>query len=29
MMTRDEIEQVFSVAFAAAKGNMYVQQLRY
>jgi hypothetical protein len=26
MMTRDEIEQVFSVAFAAAKGNMCVQR---
>jgi hypothetical protein len=26
MMTRAEIEQVFSVAFAAAKANVYVQQ---
>ena len=26
MMTRAEIEQVFSVAFAAAKANLYVQQ---
>ena len=26
MMTRAEIEQVFSVAFAAAKANIYVQQ---
>ncbi len=26
MMTRDEIEQVFTVAFAAAKENMYVKR---
>jgi hypothetical protein len=26
MMTRAEIEQVFSVAFAAAKANLYIQQ---
>src|SRR5437899_12808409 len=26
MMTRAEIEQVFSVAFAAAKANVYVRQ---
>ena len=26
MMTRDEIEQVFSIAFAAAKENIYVKR---